>query len=129
MNTELENSPSSTKKTPSVTLWGIKNCSTMKKACAWLDAQGVTYQFIDYKKVDLAAELLPDWNRRVGWQTLLNKQGLTWKRLSDAERSHIDEAQALSLMSRYPTLIKRPVLDTGKHLLIGFSPETYATVF
>ena len=107
-------------------IYGIKNCSTMKKAFAWLDARGIAYEFIDYKKAGVAGTCLPDWNRRVGWQTLLNTRGQTWRKLSEAERAHLDEASALALMARYPTLIRRPVLDTGKTLLIGFAPETYA---
>ena len=107
-------------------IYGIKNCSTMKKAMVWLDGQGIAYEFIDYKKAGVASACLPDWNRRVGWQTLLNTRGQTWRKLSEAERAHLDEAGALALMARYPTLIRRPVLDTGKTLLIGFAPETYA---
>ncbi|GHU18919.1 arsenate reductase [Betaproteobacteria bacterium] len=107
-------------------LFGIKNCDTMKKAAAWLDAKGVAYEFIDYKKAGVAESHLPDWNRRAGWQTLLNTRGLMWKKLSEDERADVDEARALALMTRYPVLIKRPVLDTGKNLLVGFDAERYA---
>ena len=108
-------------------IYGIKNCDTMKSAFAWLDAHGVAYEFIDYKRNDLAQEHLPDWNQRAGWETLLNRRGMMWKRLSDEERSDIDESKALALMADYPTLIRRPVLDTGKALLVGFDPERYAS--
>ena len=108
-------------------IYGIKNCDTMKTALAWLDDHGVTYEFIDYKKNDLAQEHLPDWNQRAGWESLLNRRGMMWKRLSDEERSEVDESKALALMADYPTLIRRPVLDTGKDLLIGFDPERYAS--
>lgn len=107
-------------------VYGIKNCDTMKKAFAWLEANGVDYEFIDYKKTGLAQQHLPDWNRRAGWQALLNTRGMMWRRLSDDERLDVDEAKALALMTDYPTLIKRPVLDDGKALLVGFDPEHYA---
>jgi arsenate reductase (glutaredoxin) len=107
-------------------VYGIRNCDTMKKAMNWLDENGITYEFIDYKKAGVAAAGLPDWNQRAGWETLLNRRGLMWKKLSEAERADVDEAKALLLMAQYPALIKRPVLDTGKQLLIGFSPENYA---
>lgn len=108
-------------------IYGIKNCDTMKTARTWLDARGIAYEFIDYKNVDLAQEQLPDWNRRAGWDSLLNRRGMMWKRLSDEERSNVDESKALALMADYPTLIRRPVLDTGKTLLVGFDPERYAS--
>lgn len=106
-------------------IFGIKNCDTMKKAFAWLEANGIAYEFIDYKKAGVAEAQLPDWNRRAGWQTLLNTRGLMWKKLSEAERADVDEAKALRLMSQYPSLIKRPVLDTGSTLLVGFDPQRY----
>jgi len=106
-------------------IYGIKNCDTMKKAFAWLDARGVDYEFIDYKKIDLADTLLPDWSARASWEQLLNTRGMMWKRLSDDERDHVDEGKALELMADYPTLIKRPVADDGDELLVGFDPERY----
>ena len=109
-----------------IRIYGIKNCDTMKKAMAWLDAQGLAYEFIDYKKAHVAESHLAGWNRRTGWKTLLNTRGLMWKKLSEAERADVGEAKALALMACYPALIKRPVLDTGKKLLVGFDPETYA---
>lgn len=108
-----------------IKVFGIKNCDTMKKAFAWLEANAMAYEFTDYKKAGTAAAYLPDWSRRAGWETLLNRRGLMWKKLSDAERADVDEAKALRLMAQYPSLIKRPVLDTGSQLLIGFSAETY----
>lgn len=109
-----------------VKIYGIKNCDTMKKAMAWLTAQGVAFEFIDYKKAGVAEAHLPDWNARAGWELLLNKRGLMWKKLSEEERFAVDEQKALKLMAQYPALIKRPVLDTGSRLLVGFSEETYA---
>jgi len=108
-----------------IKVFGIKNCDTMKKAFAWLTENGVAYEFIDYKKTGVAEAHLPDWNARAGWEVLLNKRGLMWKKLSEAERTDVGEAKALQLMAQYPALIKRPVLDTGSKLLIGFSPENY----
>lgn len=107
-------------------VYGIKNCDTMKKAMTWLSANGVAFAFIDYKKTGLVAAQLPDWNRRVGWQVLLNTRGLMWKKLTDAQRADMDEAKALALMTEFPALIKRPVLDTGHALLVGFDPDKYA---
>mgnify|MGYP000403223601 CR=1 FL=1 len=110
------------------TVFGIKNCDTMKKAFAWLGEQGVAYEFVDYKKAGVAEARLPDWSARAGWQKLLNTRGLMWRKLSEEERSDVDEAKALRLMSQYPSLIKRPVLDTGTALLVGFDPAQYGEV-
>ena len=111
---------------PPVTVWGIKNCDTMKKAFAWLEAHGVAYEFVDYKKAGVVASHLPDWNQRAGWQKLFNTRGLMWRKLDESERTDMDEAKALALMERYPVLIKRPVIDTGGALLVGFDAEQYA---
>ncbi len=107
-------------------LYGIKNCDTMKKAMRWLDEHGVAYEFVDYKKAGVVAAHLPDWMARAGWETLLNTRGLMWKKLTEEERSHVDAAKAAALMQQYPVLVKRPVLDTGSALLVGFTPESYA---
>ena len=108
-----------------IKMYGIKNCDTMKKAMAFLDAQGTAYEFIDYKKADVAATHLPDWSARAGWQKLLNTRGLMWKKLSEEQRTDVDEQKALALMAETPSLIKRPVLDTGKTLLVGFDEAAY----
>lgn len=108
------------------TIYGIKNCDTMKKAMTWLSGQGIAYEFIDYKKAGVAEANLLEWTAKAGWQKLLNTRGLMWKKLSEAERADVDEAKALALMAQYPALIKRPVLDTGSRLIVGFTPETYA---
>ena len=112
-----------------IRIYGIKNCDTMKKAFNWLDTHGVVYEFVDYKKTGVAASHLPDWNRRAGWKTLLNTRGLMWKKLSDEQRTDVDEAKALTLMAEYPSLIKRPVADSGRSLLIGFDSERYNAEF
>jgi arsenate reductase len=80
-------------------IYGIKNCDTMKKAFAWLETNGVTYEFIDYKKADIAASHLADWNHRAGWKTLLNTRGLMWKKLSEAQRTDMDETKAVAIMA------------------------------
>ncbi len=109
-----------------ITVYGIKNCDTMKKAFAWLEANGIEYNFVDYKKTGVAETHLPDWIKRTGWEILLNTRGLMWKKLTDEKRADVDAKKAHQLMIQYPSMIKRPVLDTGKKLLGGFSPETYA---
>jgi arsenate reductase len=110
-------------------IYGIKNCDTMKKAMTWLNDHGVAHEFIDHKKAGVAEAHLPDWNARAGWEKLLNTRGLMWKKLSEDERAAVDEQKALKLMAQYPALIKRPVLDTGSKLLVGFTPESYAEQF
>lgn len=109
-----------------IKIFGIKNCDTMKKAFAWLTENGIAYEFIDYKKAGVAEAHLADWSARAGWETLLNKRGLTWKKLSEGERAVVNSEKALKLMAQYPSLIKRPVLDTGSQLIVGFTPENYA---
>lgn len=109
-----------------IKVFGIKNCDTMKKAFAWLEANSLAYEFIDYKKAGIAESHLPDWDKRAGWETLLNTRGLMWRKLTDDERSAVDRKKALNLMIQYPSLIKRPVLDTGSQLIVGFVPENYA---
>ena len=106
-------------------IYGIKNCDTMKKAFAWLETNGIAFEFIDYKKDGIVRDHLPDWKQRAGWKVLLNTRGLMWKKLSEEERADVDEAKALTLMTQYPALIKRPVLDTVSQLLVGFDPERY----
>lgn len=111
---------------PAIRVYGIKNCDTMKKALNWLSENAVEHEFIDYKKAGVAEANLPDWAARAGWEKLLNTRGLMWKKLSEEERANVDEAKALKLMAQYPSLIKRPVLDAGSKLLVGFTPENYA---
>jgi arsenate reductase len=110
-------------------IFGIRNCDTMKKAFAWLADHGIACDFVDYRKAGISIDQLADWSRRTGWEPLLNKRGTTWKRLADDERADLDEARALTLMAAHPSLIKRPVIDTGDALLIGFDPERYASHF
>jgi len=108
-----------------ITLYGIKNCDTMKKARAWLDARDVAYRFHDYKVDGIDRARLESWARSVGWETLLNRAGTTFRKLPEAERAGIDDRKALALMLDQPSMIKRPVLDLDGRLLVGFKPEMY----
>lgn len=108
------------------TLYGIKNCDTMKKARAWLDGHKVAYLFHDYKVLGIDKKTLEAWTKDVGWETLLNRAGTTFRRLPDADKQSLNEKKAIALMLAQPSLIRRPVLDTGKTLLVGFNPEIYA---
>jgi arsenate reductase len=110
----------------SVTIYGIKNCDTMKKARAWLEAHAVPYVFHDYKVRGIDHDTLQAWARLVGWETLLNRAGTTYRKLSDASKAHLDQSKAIALMLAQPSMIKRPVLKTGDRLIVGFSPETYS---
>ena len=108
-----------------ITLHGIKACDTMNKARAWLDARGVAYHFHDYKTAGIARPTLEKWCRAVGWEALLNRAGTTFRKLPEANRQNLDEHKAIALMLAAPSMIRRPVLDTGKGLIIGFKPEVY----
>lgn len=108
-----------------ITMFGIKNCDTIKKARTWLDAHGTTYAFHDYKTAGIEPAHLRDWIGRVGWEVLLNRAGTTFRKLPEADRLDLDVDKALALMVAQPSMIKRPVLDTGETLLVGFKPERY----
>ena len=112
-----------------VTIYGIKNCDTMKKARAWLDARGVAYQFHDYKAAGIEGAKLQGWAREVGWETLLNRAGTTFRALPGKDKDGLTEKKAIALMTAQPSMIKRPVLDVGGRLLVGFRPEEYEAVF
>ena len=113
----------------SVTIYGIKNCDTMKKARAWLDAHGVAYRFHDYKQDGIDKARLAGWVGKVGWEALLNRAGTTFRKLPDADKENLTAAKAIKLMLAQPSMIKRPVLDTGNALLVGFKPEDYKAAF
>jgi arsenate reductase len=108
------------------TIYGIKNCDTMKKARAWLDSHGVTYEFHDYKTAGAPKEKLKAWCDELGWETLLNRAGTTFRNLPEADKQGLNERKAIALMLEQPSMIKRPVLEVGKKLLVGFKPEIYA---
>jgi arsenate reductase len=110
----------------SLTIYGIKNCDTMKKARAWLDKRGVAYAFHDYKTAGIERDRLERWERKVGWETLLNRAGTTFRKLPDKDKADLDAKKAMALMLAQPSMIKRPVLDLGGgKLLVGFAPEQY----
>jgi arsenate reductase len=111
-----------------ITLFGIKNCDTMKKARAWLAGHGVQYAFHDYKAAGIDPAVLARWCGEVGWETLLNRAGTTFRKLPEAHRQDLSEQKAVSLMLAQPSMIKRPVLEYGKRLLVGFKPEIYEQV-
>ncbi len=113
-------------KAKSLTIYGIKNCDTMKKARAWLDKRGVDYEFHDYKIAGIERERLEAWSKKVGWETLLNQAGTTFRKLPDRDKSGLDATKAVALMLAQPSMIKRPVLDLGGgKLLVGFKSELY----
>jgi arsenate reductase len=108
-----------------ITIYGIKNCDTMKKARAWLDQHGVAYNFHDYKAAGIDREHLARWSGKVGWEALLNRAGTTFRKLPDADKDGVTEKKALALMLAQPSMIKRPVLEVGGKVLVGFRPEIY----
>ena len=109
-----------------LTIYGIKNCDTMKKARSFLDESGAAYRFHDYKAEGIDRATLESWCGLVGWEPLLNRAGTTFRKLSDAEKQDIDAAKAVCLMLAQPSLIKRPVLEKDGVILVGFKPESYA---
>ena len=108
-----------------ITIYGIKNCDTMKKARAWLDSHGVAYDFHDYKAEGTTSEKLKRWCDELGWETLLNRAGTTFRKLPDGDKEGLNERKAIALMLAQPSMIKRPVLDIAGKLLVGFKPEVY----
>ena len=110
-----------------VRIYGIKNCSTMKKAFAWCDAQGVEYAFHDYRKEGLDSARLVQWCQHLGWKSMLNTRGTTWRKLTPQQQAISTQSQAVALMLEHPSLIKRPVVETGSQLLVGFDPQIFAS--
>jgi len=111
------------------TLYGIRNCDTMKKARTRLAEQGIEHDFHDYKKAGISAGTLRAWAAQVGWKTLLNTRGMTWRKVSQEVRDRIDEESAIALMREHPGMIKRPVLEHAGELRVGFKPEQYQRLF
>jgi Spx/MgsR family transcriptional regulator len=112
-----------------VTIYGIKNCDTMKKARNWLDGQGIAYAFHDYKTQGIDRLHLERWLDGAGWETVLNRAGSTFKKLDEAEKANLDRSRATELMLAQPSMIKRPVLEAEGKLIIGFKPEIYQQAF
>ena len=108
-----------------VTIYGIRNCDTMKKARAWLDGRGVAYAFHDYKTEGVERARIEGWAREVGWEALLNRAGTTFRKLPEQDKESLTETKAIALMLDQPSMIKRPVLEAGGKLIVGFKPETY----
>ncbi len=111
------------------TIYGIKNCDTMKKARGWLEEHGVAYDFHDYKAVGIDRAHLEQWVEKAGWETVLNRAGTTFRKLPEADRENLTKEKAIALMLDQPSMIKRPVLEADGKLLIGFKPENYAAEF
>ncbi len=107
------------------TLYGISNCTTVKKAKDWLNGHNIEYQFHDYRKHGLTEDLLKSFDEKLGWETILNKRSTSWRKLTDEQRETVSQQTALQYMQESPTLIKRPILDTGEKLVIGFTDEHY----
>jgi Spx/MgsR family transcriptional regulator len=112
-----------------ITLYGINNCDTVRKARRWLEAHGIEYRFHDLRQDGLDSVTLQEWLDELGWQTLVNKRSTTWKQLDPALREGMDAVTARAALLEHPTLIKRPVLDLGHQRLVGFSADSYQTAF
>lgn len=112
-----------------VKIYGIKNCDTMKKARSWLDGHGVAYVFHDYKSEGIDRATLTAWCEALGWETVLNRAGTTFRALPEAERQDLDQEKAIALMLAQPSMIKRPLLDRDGHFSAGFKPDRYEAEF
>jgi len=109
-----------------IKVYGIRNCDTMKKAFAWLDERKLAYDFHDYKKEGASAAKLKEWAARVGWEKLANTRGLTWRRtIPDARKAGLTAASALALLEAYPSAIRRPIVEIGTKMLVGFEPVEF----
>ena len=111
-----------------IKMYGIRNCDTVKKARAWLDKHGVEYEFHDYKLAGIDADRLNRWSGELGWETLLNRAGTSFRTLPDSQKQHLEEKKALALMLTRPSVIKRPVVEVGGRVVVGFKPELYSTI-
>lgn len=111
-----------------VTVYGIRNCDTMKKAFAWLGQHGVDYEFHDYKKAGVPADRLVTWARSVGWERLANTRGPTWRKIPEADKARLDEKKVLKLLREHPSAIRRPVVEAGRKILVGFDAAEFGRV-
>ena len=108
-----------------VRIYGIKNCDTMKKAFAWLESHKVAYDFHDYKKAGVPAGKLQEWAAKAGWDKLVNSHGPTWRKIPEAEKAGLDERKALALLEKNSSAIRRPIVEAGGRLLVGFDPAEF----
>jgi len=108
-----------------ITVYGIRNCDTMKRAFAWLDRHGVDYEFHDYRRDGVPAERLAAWSKLVGWERLANTRGATWRKIPDADKADLDQARALALLQANASAIKRPVVEVGRKVLVGFDADEF----
>jgi Spx/MgsR family transcriptional regulator len=113
----------------SITIYGIKNCDTMKKARDWLEGRGIAYAFHDYRAQGIHRSHLDTWVDRAGWEMLLNRAGTTFRKLDDADKADLTQEKAIELMLAQPSMIKRPVLEANGKLIVGFKPEIYEEAF
>lgn len=108
-----------------IRIYGIRNCDSMKKAFAWLEAKGIAYEFHDYKKGGVPPGKLKAWSKSVGWEKLANTRGPTWRKIPEDQRANLTEARALALLEANSSAIKRPIVEAGGKLLVGFDPEAF----
>ena len=111
-----------------LTIYGIRNCDTMKKARSFLDGRGTKYDFHDYKVAGIDRARLEGWAAKIGWEALLNRAGTTFRKLPEQDRENLDREKAIALMLAQPSMIKRPVLEAGDRVLVGFKPDDYAAL-
>lgn len=107
-----------------IKVFGLKNCDTCRKAVKWLSAEGIAHDFLDIRATPVDADRLAAWEAVVGWETLLNRRGTTWRGLPDSDKDGIDQSSAIALMSAHPALMKRPIFEVSHTVMVGFSPET-----
>ncbi len=107
-------------------VYGIRNCDTMKKAFAWLEAHKVDYEFHDYKKAGVPPGKLKEWSQKAGWEKLANTRGPTWRKIPEAQRANLSEAKMIALLEANTSAIKRPIVESGRQLLFGFDADEFA---
>jgi len=112
-----------------ITMYGIPNCDTIKKAKKWLEANDIDYEFHDYKKKGITKAKLKDWCKQADWEVLLNRRGTTWRKLDDEIKDNINKTSAIDIMAENTSIIKRPVIETDNEILVGFSTDTYEAAF
>lgn len=112
-----------------ISMYGIPNCDTIKKAKKWLEANGIDYEFHNYKKQGITKAKLKDWCKQVDWEILLNRRGTTWRKLDDATKEGINKTSAIDIMAEETSIIKRPVIEAGDKIIVGFSEDEYKSTF